>query len=61
MIPKIALSDANVVKNLARLGGVDVVKVGGYDGLVAAYGRAGFEVTVEGRKVMVIPLPKPIK
>ena len=61
VIPKIAIGDTNVVKPLARLAGIDVVKAGGYEGLVKAYGTVGFEVTVEGRKIMVVPLPKPVK
>lgn len=57
MTPTIALADQNAVKNLARLAGIDVVKAGGYKGLVTSYGSTGFQVTIEGRVVLIRPLP----
>jgi hypothetical protein len=59
VIPKMVTGDKNAVKSLARMAGIDVVKAGGYPGLAAKYGSAGFEVTIEGRKLMVVPLPLP--
>ncbi|HRC56281.1 MAG TPA: hypothetical protein PKU97_10180, partial [Kofleriaceae bacterium] len=55
--PTIALADQNAVKNLARLAGIDVVKARGYKGLVTSYGSTGFKVTIEGRAVLIRPLP----
>jgi hypothetical protein len=47
-----------VVKNLARMATtpIDVVKAGGYPGLAAEYGLRGFEVTIESRKLLIVPL-----
>ena len=61
VIPKLVTGDKNAVKNLARMATtpIDVVKAGGYPGLAAKYGSTGFEVTIEGRKLMVVPLPVP--
>ncbi len=55
--PTIALADQNAVKNLARLVPIDVVKAGGYPGLVKTYGATGFKVTIEGRDLLIRPLP----
>ena len=61
VIPKLITGDKNAVNNLARLATppIDVVKAGGYPGLAAKYGSTGFEVTIEGRKLVVVPLPLP--
>jgi len=61
VIPKLVTSDKNAVNKLAVIATtpIDVVKAGGYGGLVAKYGSTGFEVTIEGRKLMVVPLPLP--
>lgn len=63
VIPKLVTGDKNAVKNLARMmtPPIDLVKAGGYPGLVAKYGQTGFEVTIEGRKLLVVPLPLPKK
>lgn len=60
--PNFMTSDQNVVKKLAGLAGIDVNKAGGYPGLLAKYGTAGkvskgFTVTVEGKSLVVIPVP----
>ncbi len=57
VIPKVTVGDGRVIKPLARLAGKDVVKEGGHRGLAKTYGAAGFEVTIDGRKIMVVPLP----
>ncbi|NER84645.1 MAG: hypothetical protein F6K42_35025, partial [Leptolyngbya sp. SIO1D8] len=60
-IPKFLTADQNAVKKLARLAipKIDVMKEGGYRGLVRRYGATGFKVTIEGRDLTVIPLPLP--
>ena len=61
VIPKLVTGDKNAIKNLARMATppIDVVKAGGYPGLAAKYGTTGFELTIEGHKLMVVPLPLP--
>jgi hypothetical protein len=50
-------SDADVVNKLARLAGIEPGKVGGFPGLLKRYGATGFAVTIEGRTIMVVPVP----
>lgn len=59
VVPRLVTGDTNAVKNLARIATppIDVVKAGGYPGLAAHYGKTGFEVTIEGRKLLIVPLP----
>jgi hypothetical protein len=38
---------------------IDVVKAGGYPGLAKTYGSSGFQVVIEGRPLLVVPLPVP--
>ena len=56
MIPTVAVGDGNVVNKLARMAGKEVVKEGGH-----AYGTSGFELTIDGRKITVVPLPPEVK
>jgi hypothetical protein len=59
VIPKLVTGDKNMVKNLARMATIDVVKAGGYPGLAKTYGSSGFQVVIEGRPLLVVPLPVP--
>jgi hypothetical protein len=54
---KFLTSDTDVVNKLARIAGIEPSTVGGFPGLVKRYGGAGFSVTIEGRTIMVIPVP----
>lgn len=61
VVPQLLTGDVNAVKALFRMSGGDVVKAGGYQGLVKTYGSTGFEVAIEGRKLRIVPMPKPLK
>jgi hypothetical protein len=50
-------SDGPMIKKLASMAGIDVVKAQGLPGLIAKYGTSGFTVTIEGRVLTVIPVP----
>jgi hypothetical protein len=50
-------ADKKVVNRLAAIAKIDVQKLGGYKALVKQYGSAGFNVTIEGRTITVIPVP----
>lgn len=54
-VPRLLTSDANVIKKLAKLAGIDPNMVGGYGGLVQRYGNTGFRVTINGRTIVVVP------
>jgi hypothetical protein len=54
---KFLTADRNAVKKLAGIASIDVNKVGGYPGLLKMYGSTGFNVTIEGRTITVIPVP----
>lgn len=58
VIPRFLTSDPNVVKNLARMATpkIDVVKIGGLPGIVKKYGASGFNITIEGHALTVIPV-----
>ena len=58
-VPKLLMADGDAVKKLFQMMGGDVVKVGGYEGLVKTYGSTGFEVAIEGRKLRIVPMPIP--
>jgi len=49
-------ADQVVVKKLAGIAKISVVKEGGFAGLVAKYGISGFNVTVESRTITIIPI-----
>ena len=49
-------ADKKVVNRLAAIAKIDVQKVGGYKAMVTQYGSTGFEVTIEGRTITVIPV-----
>jgi hypothetical protein len=55
--PKFLTADQNVVKKLAGVAKIDVSAIGGYPGLLKTYGSTGFDVTVEGRTLTIIPVP----
>jgi hypothetical protein len=38
------------------MAGIDVQKAGGYPGLLKTYGTTGFNVTIEGRTLNIIPV-----
>lgn len=57
MIPKFLTADKNIVKKLAGIAKIDVNAIGGYPGLLKTYGTSGFNVTIEGRTLTVIPVP----
>jgi hypothetical protein len=57
VVPRFLTSDTNVVNKLARMAGIEPNAVGGYRGLIERYGNTGFNVTVEGRTLDVIPVP----
>jgi hypothetical protein len=44
------------VNRLAGIAGIDANKAGGFPGLLKRYGSAGFNVTIEGRTITVIPV-----
>ena len=54
---KFMTSDADIVKKLARIAGIDPNTVSGFPGLVRRYGATGFAVSIEGRTITVIPVP----
>jgi hypothetical protein len=67
-VPKLLMGDENAVKKLFEISGGDLKTAQGYPGLVKTYGREGggkgFEVTIEGRKLNIVPMekaPKPPK
>jgi hypothetical protein len=45
------------VKKLAGIAGMDLNEAGGFRRLLKTYGRTGFDVTIEGRTITVIPAP----
>jgi hypothetical protein len=45
------------VNRLAAIAKIDVQKLGGYKALMKQYGSTGFNVTIEGRTITVIPVP----
>ena len=57
--PKLITADQNIVKKLAGVATpkIDVNAVGGYPGLLTKYGTSGFNVTIEGRTLTIIPVP----
>jgi len=58
VVPQLLMADENAVKRLFSMSGGNVVKAGGYQGLVKTYGSTGFEVAIEGRKLRIVPMPK---
>lgn len=50
-------ADKKVVNRLAAIAKIDVQKLGGYKALIKQYGSTGFNVTIEGRTITVIPVP----
>jgi len=57
VIPRFLTSDQIAVKKLASIANIDVVKEGGFPGLLTRYGNIGFNVTIEHRTITVIPVP----
>jgi Domain of unknown function (DUF4157) len=61
-IPKLLMGDENAVKRLFEISGGDLKQAQGYPGLVKKFGREGggngFEVTIEGRKLKIVPMEK---
>lgn len=59
VVPRFVTSDPDVVKKLAGMATpkIDVNTIGGYPGLLKKYGSSGFDVTIEGRTLTVIPVP----
>jgi hypothetical protein len=55
--PKFLTGDKKVLNRLAEIAGIDINKLGGKKALLAKYGSSGFDVTVEGRTITVIPVP----
>jgi hypothetical protein len=54
--PRLLTADQQAVKKLAGIAGIDVMKAGGYPGLLKTYGTTGFNVTIEGRTLTIIPV-----
>jgi pretoxin HINT domain-containing protein len=56
---RLLTADQQAVKSLASMATpkIDVLRSGGYDELVKKYGASGFNVTIEGRTLTVIPVP----
>lgn len=52
-------ADQDAVNALARMASppIDVNRIGGFPGLLKSYGVSGFNVTIEGRTLTVIPVP----
>lgn len=59
VVPRFLTADQNAVKKLAGIATpkIDVNAIGGYPGLLKTYGTSGFNVTIEGRTLTVIPVP----
>jgi hypothetical protein len=59
VIPRFLTADQNAVKKLAGMATpkIDINAIGGYPGLLKTYGTSGFNVTIEGRTLTVIPVP----
>ncbi len=58
VVPRFLTSDSDAVKKLARMATppIDVVKKGGFEGLIKEYGTSGFNVIIENRTLTVIPV-----
>jgi hypothetical protein len=59
VVPRFLTADQQAVKKLAGMATpkIDINKIGGYPGLLRTYGTSGFNVTIEGRALTVIPVP----
>jgi hypothetical protein len=53
--PTLTTHDAGIYRNLARMAGIDPAKVG--KSISEAYPN-GFDVTIDGRTIHVVPLPR---
>lgn len=56
VLARFVTADQVAVKKLAGIGGLNVVKEGGFPGLVKKFGNSGFPVTIESRTILVIPV-----
>lgn len=58
VVPSFITADPGIVKPLARMATpeINVVEIGGYPGLLKTYGRSGFNVTIDGRTLTIIPV-----
>ncbi|MFL5862609.1 MAG: hypothetical protein ACJ780_17845 [Solirubrobacteraceae bacterium] len=57
VVPRLLSTDRQAVNGLARLAGFDLNTFGGYPKLLERFGQTGFDVTVGGRTLKVIPGP----
>lgn len=58
VVPRFLTSDSGAVNKLAPMATppIDVVKKGGFEGLIKDYGTSGFNVIIENRTLTVIPV-----
>jgi hypothetical protein len=54
--PRLLTSDSGIVNKLADIMGISPNKAGGFKGLIKRYGTSGFNVTIEGRTITIIPV-----
>jgi hypothetical protein len=57
VVPRFLTGDKNVVNALARMAEMDVNAIGGFRTILKTYGALGFNVVIEGRILVVIPVP----